>query len=331
MPIYLFWGDDEYAMQQAVKDLRDRTLDPNWASFNYDKISPEQPDGVIQALNQAMTPPFGMGQRLVWLAETTVCQRCSEDLLAELSRTLPEVPDSTVLLLTSSSKPDGRAKSTKLLQKYAEIREFAAIAPWQTDQILQRVRQVAQSKGVKLTPGAAQLLAEAIGNDTRRLHNELEKLHLFAGGGKPIDEGAIALLVSASAQNSLKLAEAIRLGDTGRAISLVADLFARNEPALRIVATLVGQFRTWLWVKLMTEAGERDNAAIARAADIANPKRIYFLQQDVRAIALHRLQQSLPLLLQLEAGLKHGADERVLMQSKVIELCQVFRGTGSRS
>ncbi|GAB4476208.1 MAG: DNA polymerase III subunit delta [Elainellaceae cyanobacterium] len=331
MPIYLFWGDDEYAMQQAVKDLRDRTLDPDWASFNYDKISPEQPDGVIQALNQAMTPPFGMGQRLVWLAETTVCQRCSEDLLAELSRTLPEVPDSTVLLFTSSSKPDGRAKSTKLLQKHAEIREFAAIAPWQTDQLLQRVRQVAQSTGVKLTPGAAQLLAEAIGNDTRRLHNELEKLHLFAGGSKPIDEAAIALLVSASAQNSLKLAEAIRLGDTGRAISLVADLFARNEPALRIVATLVGQFRTWLWVKLMTDAGERDNAAIARAADIANPKRIYFLQQDVRAIALYRLQQSLPLLLQLEAGLKHGADERVLMQSKVIELCQVFSGTGSRS
>jgi len=332
MPIYLFWGDDEYAMQQAVKDLRDRTLDPDWASFNYDKIPPEQPDGIIQALNQAMTPPFGQGQRLVWLADTTICQRCSEDLLAELSRTLPEVPDSTVLLLTSSSKPDGRAKSTKLLQKYAEIREFAAIAPWQTDQILQRVRQVAQSTGVKLTPGAAQLLAEAIGNDTRRLHNELEKLHLFAGGGsKPIDEGAIALLVSASAQNSLKLAEAIRLGDTSRAISLVADLFARNEPALRIVATLVGQFRTWLWVKLMTEAGERDNAAIARAADIANPKRIYFLQQDVRAIALYRLQQSLPLLLQMEAGLKHGADERVLMQSKVIELCQVFSGTGSRS
>lgn len=331
MPIYLFWGDDEYAMQQAVKDLRDRTLDPDWASFNYDKIPPEQPDGVIQALNQAMTPPFGMGQRLVWLAETTICQRCSEDLLAELSRTLPEVPDSTVLLFTSSSKPDGRAKSTKLLQKHAEIREFAAIAPWQTDQLLQRVRQVAQSTGVKLTPGAAQLLAEAIGNDTRRLHNEIEKLHLFAGGNKPIDEAAIALLVSASAQNSLKLAEAIRLGDTGRAISLVADLFARNEPALRIVATLVGQFRTWLWVKLMTEAGERDNAAIARAADITNPKRIYFLQQDVRAIALHRLQQSLPLLLQLEAGLKHGADERVLMQSKVIELCQVFSGTSRHS
>lgn len=331
MPIYLFWGDDEYAMQQAVKDLRDRTLDPNWASFNYDKIPPEQPDGVIQALNQAMTPPFGMGQRLVWLAETTLCQRCSEDLLAELSRTLPEVPDSTVLLFTSSSKPDGRAKSTKLLQKHAEIREFAAIAPWQTDQIVQRVRQVAQSTGVKLTPGASQLLAEAIGNDTRRLHNELEKLHLFAGGNKPIDEGAIALLVSASAQNSLKLAEAIRLGDTGRAIALVADLFARNEPALRIVATLVGQFRTWLWVKLMTESGERDNAAIARAADIANPKRIYFLQQDVRAIALYRLKQSLPLLLQLEAGLKHGADERVLMQSKVIELCQVFSGSGQRS
>lgn len=326
MPAYLFWGDDDYSMQRAVMALRDRTLDPDWASFNFDKIPPEQADGVIQALNQAMTPPFGLGQRLVWLADTTLCQRCPEPFLEELERTLAALPETTVLLLTVTGKPDGRVKSTKLLQKYAEVREFAAISPWKTDQLVQQVQRVAHELGIKLTQPAAELMAEAVGNDTRLLYNELEKLRLYAGSKtQAIDQAAIATLVTTVTQNSLQLSAAIRQGDTARAIALVADLFSRNESALRIVATLVGQFRTWLWVKLMVERGERDERAIAREAEVQNPKRIYFLQQEVKPLSLRSLQQSLVVLLELDAGLKQGADHLTLMQTKVIELCQLFR------
>jgi len=326
MPIYLYWGEDDFTLNRAVTALRDRTLDPDWASFNYDKISPEQPDAITQALNQAMTPPFGSGNRLVWLVETTLCQRCSEETLVELERTLPALPDNVVLLLTSSTKPDGRLKSTKLLQKLGEIREFAAISPWKTDQLTQRARQAAQEVGVKLTPGAIQLLAEAIGNDTRQLYTELEKLRLYGGSSKqPLTEETVAMLVTTSTQSSLQLATAIRQGETAKALSLVADLLNRNEPALRIVMTLVGQFRTRLWVKLMVESGERDERAIAQAAEVNNPKQIYFLQKEISAIPLARFQQALPLLLELEAGLKRGAEETAILQTKTIELCQLFQ------
>lgn len=325
MPIYFYWGDDQFALSQAVTTLRDRTLDPNWASFNADKISPDQPDAVVQALNQAMTPPFGMGQRLVWLVDATVCQRCSEELLIELERTLPNIPDTTVLLLTNESKPDGRLKSTKLIQKYAEIREFSSIPPWKTDLIEQQVRRVAKDMQVNLSPEAVQLLAESVGNDTRQLVTELEKLNLYQGDRTtPIAVDAVTRLVNVYTQNSLKLAVAIREGNTSTALTIVADLFARNEAPLRIVATLVGQFRTWLWVKLMVEAGERDERAIARAAEVNNPKQIYFLQRDLRSVSLNALQQSLPILLRLEAGLKRGEDALALLQTSVIELCQLF-------
>lgn len=325
MPIYLYWGEDEFRLSQAVDSLRDRTLDADWASFNYDKIPPEVSDAPIQALNQAMTPPFGAGKRFIWLAETTLTQRCSEALLAELERTLPAIPDTTVLLLTSRSKPDGRLKSTKLLQQHAEIQEFSPIPPWKTDQLVQQVRQQAQQVGVHLTPQAIELLAESVGNDTRQLFSELEKLRLYAGDrAAPLDVDAVATLVVVNTQNSLQLATAILHGDTARSLSLVADLLSRNEPALRIVSTLVGQFRTWFWVRLMVEAGERDERKIAQAAEVRNPKRIYFLQQEVRSRSAHQLQQVLPLLLDLEFKLKQGAEPLVTLQTKVIELCQLF-------
>jgi DNA polymerase-3 subunit delta len=169
-------------------------------------------------------------------------------------------------------------------------------------------------------------LSQAVGNQTRQLHSELEKLRLFQGDRpEPLSLAEVSSLVAASTQNSLQLAAAIRVGDTQQSLNLLSDLFARNEPPLRIVATLVGQFRTWFWVKLLTTQGERDNAAIAQAAEIGNPKRVYFVQQEIRNLSLAQLRQTLPLLLELEYGLKQGSDELALMQTKTVELCEVCR------
>lgn len=324
MTIYLYWGEDDFALTQAIKQLRESVLDPNWSSFNYDKIFNDAPNAVVQGLNQVMTAPFGMGGRLVWLVETTVCQQCPETLLSELERTLPKIPEQSVLLLTSRNRPDGRLKSTKLLQKYAHIREFSLIPPWKTEQLVQQVQSMSQDVGVKLNIAAAELLAESVGNNTRQLVNELEKLRLFAGDAKkPLDEATVATLVTANSQNSLQLATAILHRDGAAALELVQDLINKNEPALKIVATLVGQFRTWLWVKLMVSEGERDPKAIASAAQISNPKRVYFLIKDVQPLSLIQLTSALRLLLELEVSLKKGAEPLSTLQTKVIELCQI--------
>ena len=326
MPIYYFWGDDDFQLQAAVNDLRQNTLAADWASFNYDVIATDQPHDATQGLNQAMTPPFGLGQRLVWLQNTPLGQRCPEDLLAEFERTLPALPETTVLLLTSPTKPDGRAKLTKLLKKYGEIREFTTIPPWKSDLIRQQVAAIAHKQRVSLAPETVDVLAEAVGNDTRQLYLELEKLALYWDQpAQPIPPEVATKLVTVSTQTSLKLAAAIKQADTRTALTLVDDLINRNEPALRIVATLISQFRLWLWIKLMTEIRGQSDADIAAAAEVTNPKRIYFLKQEVRSLTLPALQRSLPLLLELEFGLKSGKDERAALQTTIIELCQGFR------
>ena len=307
MALYVFWGDDDFALNKAVAALKDKSLDTDWASFNFERINAEQPEGALAALTQAMTPPFGMGQRFIWLVEPPFLQQASEAVTQELERTLPQLLDSSVLMITATKKPNGRLKSTKLLQKHGEIKEFSAIPPWKTEQITNKVRQAAKEVGVRLTRASGEYLVEAVGNNTRQLYNELEKLRLFSGGAEadsagpngtggpsaetpPLDLPTVMGLITTSTQSSLQLASAVRMGDTPKALELVADLLGRNEPALRIVATLVGQFRTWLWVRVMTEAGERDEKAIAQAAGVGNPKRIYFLRQEINGLSQSQLQ-----------------------------------------
>jgi DNA polymerase III subunit delta len=326
MPVILYWGDDDFAIAKAVNAIQRSTIDPAWQSFNYEKITPDREDATIAALDAAMTPPFGSGKRLVWLADPTLMQQCSEQLLAELERTLPQIPEPTILLLTSKNKPDGRLKSTKTIHKYANVQEFSLIPPWKTEEISQRVQIVAKELGLKITPDAVQLLAESVGNNTRQLYLELEKLQLLAGGdGQQIDRVMVASLVVANTQNSLQLAAAIRQGDVGTALHLVSELLNHNEPALKIVATLVGQFRTWLWVKMLLEGGEKDDRVIATAAGLSNPKRLFFIKQELQATTADRLAASLPKLLDLEFNLKRGSEPNATLQMHAIELCQIFR------
>ncbi|MFP4338011.1 MAG: DNA polymerase III subunit delta [Halothece sp.] len=325
MPVYFFWGEDEYRLTQAITALRKEVIDPLWGDFNEDIILGDTEEAMREALYQGLTPPFGAGNRLIWVQDTTIGQRCSEALLSELERTLPKLPNTSHLLFTSQKKPDGRLKSTKLLKKYSTLKEFSLIPPWQTEELFKQVETMAAETGVKLTKSAVECLADAVGNNTRLLSQELEKLSLYAEekNGK-LDESAIAQLVTTNTHNSLQLATAIRNGDPTQALQLLDDLLNRNEPPLKIVAVLVGQFRTWLWVKLMIEKGEKDNSAIAKAAEINNPKRVYFLRKEVQNLSLQQLLQVFPLLLNLETALKRGEDPTITLQTQLIQMCQVF-------
>ena len=152
MAVYFFWGEDDFAIAQAVDQIKQSVLDPAWLSFNFQTYDGGKEETVVDALNEAMTPPFGMGGRLVLLTGTTFCNSCSDSLLKELQRTLAVVPEQTHLLITTRKKPDKRIKSTKLVQEQAKVREFSPIPPWQTEALADRVRGTAREVGRE--PGA---------------------------------------------------------------------------------------------------------------------------------------------------------------------------------
>lgn len=322
MPAYLFWGEDDFALSQAIAKLKAEVLAPDWLQFNYDRLSGDRVEDIFSGLNQTMTPVFGVGGRLVWLKDTTIFQQCSPELLTELERTLPVIPDNSHLLFTSSKKPDRRLKSTKLAKQFILEREFSLIPPWQTEKIQNRVSQFAQEMKLNLTPAALELLGESVGNNTRQLSNELTKLSIYSH--QTIDRDLVASLVICNTQNSLQLAEALREGNKEKTLVLITELLDRNEPPLKIVATLIGQFRTWTMVKLMEESGERDRKAIAQVAEVGNPYRIDHLRRELKLLKSDRLLSSLPILLSLEYSLKKGAEPIAILQTKLLEICQLF-------
>ncbi|MEB3322059.1 MAG: DNA polymerase III subunit delta [Synechococcaceae cyanobacterium] len=320
MPIHLYWGEDEAARQRAVEDLVSHRVDPAWATINLSRLDGSDPQQAGQALEEARTPPLGAGDRVVVLQRSPFCAACPAELAGRLEASLDLVPAASHLVLVSPGKPDARLRTTRLLRKIAEERSFPLPAVWDGAGQVDLVQRTARELGLALEPAAAEALAEAIGSDSARLASELEKLALYGadraeradageGGAAPvISAAAVRALVGGHAATSLAVGDALLADRPAEAIALVDDLLQAGEPALRILATLSGQVRGWLWVVLLEKAGETDVAAMARAAGIGNPKRIYVMRRQIRGRPPARLLALLGRLLETEAALKRGAD-----------------------
>ena len=318
MPIHLLWGDDEAARTRAVEALVAELVDPAWAAINLSRLDGNEPDQAARALEEARTPPFGAGARVVLLQRSPFCNQCPAELADQLEDALELIPPSCHVLLINPAKPDGRLRTTKALQKLvkagqASERSFALPSVWDGAGQGELVARSARELGLQLEPDAAEALSAAVGNDSGRLAGELEKLSLYAGGpqggnGGPITLAAVRALVGGHSTTAQAVGDALLAGQAAEAIALLDDLLTAGEPALRIVATLSGQIRGWLWVALLDRQGEQDVAAIAKAAGIGNPKRIYVLRRQIRGRSPERFLRLLGQLLEVEADLKRGAE-----------------------
>ncbi len=313
MPIHLYWGDDEAARNRAVETLVRELVDPAWAAINLSRLDGNDPAQAARALEEARTPPFAGGARMVVLQRSPFCSPCPAELAAQLEASLDLIPAGCHLVLVSPAKPDARLRTTKALKKCAEERSFNLPAIWDGAGQVELVAGTARELGLRLEPAAAEALAEAIGSDSARLASELEKLALHAGAtgegsSAAITAAAVEALVGGQATSSLAVGDALLAGQPAEAIARVDALLAANEPALRIVAALSGQVRGWLWVSLLQKAGEHDVAVIAKAAGIGNPKRIYVMRKQIGNRSPGQLLDLLSRVLEVEAALKRGTD-----------------------
>jgi DNA polymerase-3 subunit delta len=166
------------------------------------------------------------------------------------------------------------------------------------------VQRTADALSLTVKPDAIDALVEAIGTDSARLESELRKLSLRT---TTITAALVTELVGGRATNALAVGDALLDGNAGEAIARWDALIEAGEPALRIVATLTGQIRGWLWVSLLEQQGEHDVAVIAKAAGIGNPKRIYVMRKQLQGRPPKRFLSLLGRLLEVEALLKRGA------------------------
>ncbi len=319
MPIHVIWGDNLGAIDRSIEKLIEELVDPNWITINLSRLDGQSNVQAIQSLEEVRTPPFGQGHRVIILNRSPFFNGCSKELSDHFESIVNFIPKQTHLILINQMKPDGRLKTTKLIkelitQKIAIEKSYLLPAIWDGAGQKKLVEQTANDLNITLSETATYALIDALGNDSQRIYVELRKLMLLeeakAKGSDlkkiVITEKTVTELIQGISTNCLQICNFIITKDFAQTIFRIDCLLDTGEPPLRIIAALISQIRGWLWVSLLEEKGEQEVSYIAKAAGIANPKRIYVIRKQIKGKPTVFFIDLLSRMLEIESLLKKG-------------------------
>ena len=339
MPIHLIWGDDYEASKTIVEEIIQQFIDPSWKSFNYSQLDGIDAKQSFRALEEALSPPLGNGGRVVLVRRSPFCNGCSIELASKLEKSVKLIPDNTHLILINSNKPDKRLKTTKLILEFLQTDQFSEEIccilpmPWDIKGQRNLVQSIAQKLNLIIKNETIDLIVDSIGNDSSLINTELQKLALLSetfckslNENKPLEikKEIVSKLIQSNSTNALEIANFLLQKKYVIAIRKIKYLIKSGEPALRLISTLNGQSRGWLWVHLLDSQGDQDVKEIAKLIGIANPRRIFVIRKQIQGKSLKSLLELMKKLLRIEASIKSGANpidafkDNLLTESKFL-------------
>ena len=331
---YIFHGPDDLSRTETLADLTAQMGDPAMADLNTTLL-----DGDAVTLGELQeacdTLPFLSDRRLVIVTgyltrpekdprRDKSRRQADKKTLDSLASYLDKLADTTRLFFVEEETLPPAHPIVKLAgtHKDGHVRAFGGpgkndLAGW----IGQRVRL----KGASIEQAAAQALAEAVGDDTRLLDSEIEKLVTYVGDpDTTITSAHVDLLVPYTGQsNVFIMADAIGRRDGRVALRMLHKLLDENpEPGypLYLLTMIVRQFRILIQVKEMSAQGLAVSTIAKRAglhpfvAEKAMPQSLNFSMGQLEAIY--------PRLLNTDLSIKTGKMDGVLaLDTLVAALC----------
>ena len=308
--VYIFHGDDEFAITQAVNEIISKIGDPSTAEMDTTHL-----DGASLNLDELVRAtramPFLAERRLTVLNDPLKAMK-SPKIRERFKEILAGVPESNALII-AIYKPllDYRARrrgKKHWLEKWAEqqtgrafVREFSLPKGAQMPRWIQ---QQAKQRGGAFSLQGAELLGAYIGDNPRLAMQEIEKLLAYVNYQRPVEADDVETVVSYAGETDIfGMVDALGRGDGRTALRLLHHLLEQDEP-LRLFGMIIRQFRLLLLTRELLDAGYRE-AEIASALKTSGFV-VRKLTGQVRNFSLPQLEAIYHKLLDVDNNIKTG-------------------------
>jgi DNA polymerase-3 subunit delta len=230
-PIYFLMGEEPYYIDAISDFIAKNVLTEEERGFN--QIVLYGRDVTIDdVVSNAKRYPMMAEKQVIIVREAQDLSRTIENLVGYATNPQP----STVLVMCYKYKKlDARKKLSKVLKKTGELFESKKLYD---NQVPNWISRVLQGKGHTITPKAAQMLVEFLGNDLGKVNNELEKLLLIIKPGEQITPQIIERNIGISKDfNNFELQNALGAKDFKKAYRIIT-YFSQNPKDHPIVLTV---------------------------------------------------------------------------------------------
>ena len=325
--IYIFDGDDEFAIKESIDKICNRLGDSNIAEMNTTRL-----DGRSYSLSQledaVATVPFLAPKRLVILTHPTnrLNDKGQQEKLINFLNI--EKPTTKLVLVEYdflTSEKDRKYGKLNWLEKWATSSEqakrvFIRHHPQPSGAMMVKwIQDYAKGIGGQFTPRAAVSLANQIGDDTRMASQEITKLLTYVNFSRQVESDDVEHLTPFTAKiGGFALVNSLRDRDGRRAQALLHRSLEEDDP-LRIFQSIVFQIRTLIIAReILDEHGTVDD--FPKSLKIGQyPARLAL--ESVPRFSMKFLELIYHRLLELDAAIKTGQmDTDLALELLVIEL-----------
>jgi DNA polymerase III subunit delta len=314
LPLYLFFGEEEFLIQEALDLIVEKVVDPGTRDFNFNIVYCRD-TGASGIVNLAQTLPLMSERRLVIAKEIDVFKAADLD---ELVPYLKSPSPSTCLVMVSNQGKFDKKSVLSAVEAHGAVTRFYPLldremVPW--------IEGWAKTRGLSLQRDAAHYLWQAIGNDLQKIGNELQKVEIFIKDRKTIAFDDVKAVVGDFREyTSFDLAAAVAQKNREKAFLVLHRLLQEGEQPLGLLGSVAWNFRRLLQAKVMEQAGTGHD-------EIMKKLRVIFHQsgqfkEQMKAFSLEELRRTFPVMLSADRALKSsGLSSRLIMDRMILELC----------
>ncbi len=290
-PIYFLYGEESHYIDQIIYAIENEILQESEKAFNQVALYGREVE-FKQVVDHARQFPM-MAERKVVLLKEAQFMRDFDKLLSYFEKPSTH----TILAISYKKSIDKRKKVFKTLAKNSLFFESKKLYD---NQVPGWIEQYVRSKGKKIHPKSAMIIASKTGVDLSKIVNEVDKLCLMVEEGGEIKGDLVYEQIGMSKDyNIFELQSAISNRNLHKALSIVKN-FAENEkehPLVRELASLTNYFQK---VALAKAYQSLNDVEFARKVGLYSPKFARDFKIAANAYSYEEIQQFFNHLLQAD-------------------------------
>jgi DNA polymerase-3 subunit delta len=326
--LYLFYGNDEAAMQRLIQELEEKVLDGMMGEMNLTRFT-ENPS-VDEVRSAAYVIPMFADRRLVVVnnAAAWISGQKNKESLIQMLEGMPASTGIAIQLTLEAER--GKWKDfppTHWLQKWINNQPGGRVYQKEFNlpglgQMPGLIMKLASEKNGKFSLEAAQALTRAVGNDTLTAQQEIEKLLNYVNFEREVTAEDVILLTPDIAPVSIfDMVDSIGERNLNKAIQLLNRLLESEQP-IPLFGMIIRQFRLLILAREVIDNGGR-KAQIEKALSV-HPFVAEKLEKQARYFSMEQLKDIYHRLLETDENMKTSRMEPgFAIEMFVAEIAQI--------
>lgn len=299
-------GQYSQAKEKFLKQIGFDSSDLTYSYFDMSETDYQDAELDLESM------PFFSDEKVVifdHFADMTTAKKSylDEKALKRLENYLQSPVETTRLVLMASGKLDGKRRLVKLLKRDALVLEANSLKDTELRTYFQKQ---AHQEGLTFDKGVFEELLVKSNFDFSDIQKNLAFLKGYKTEGNISSQDIAEAIPKSLQDNIFDMTQLLLRGQIQDVRELVHDLRLQGEDEIKLIAVMLGQFRTYLQVKLLSAQGRSEQQIISSLSDYlsrkVNPFQVRYAIRDSRHLSVAFLKTTIKTLVETDYQIKTG-------------------------